>query len=73
MLLGIVRRNLHQIVRPIRINLNGVIPPSRLIQDLPDRTHIRFDTLRRIKLAGCAGVNPGLLRRDCLARSHLLS
>ena len=44
-LVGIVRRDLHQVVRSVWVNLNGVIPASRLIQDLPDRTHIRFDTL----------------------------
>src|SRR5687767_14120351 len=50
-LVRIVRRNLHQVVSSVWVNLNGVIPASRLIQDLPDRTHIRFDSLRRIKLA----------------------
>src|SRR5437016_14489718 len=50
-LVCVVRWNLHQVVPTIGVNLNGVIPASRLIQDLPDRTHIRFDTLRRIKLA----------------------
>jgi hypothetical protein len=49
-LVGIVRGNLHQVVRSVWVNLNGVIAASRLIQDLPDRTHIRFDSLRRIKL-----------------------
>jgi hypothetical protein len=42
--------NLHQVVPPVWVNLNGVIPASRLIEDLLDRTHIRFDSLRRIKL-----------------------
>ena len=50
-LVGIVRGNLHQVVAFVWVNLNGVIPASCLIQDLPDRTHIRFDNLRRIKLA----------------------
>src|SRR5215217_6224835 len=50
-LVGIVRRNLHQIVRSVWINLNRVITASCLIEDLPDRAHIRFDTLRRIELA----------------------
>ena len=51
MLVRIVRRNLHQIVRSVRVNLNGVIPAARLIQDLFDRAHLRFDTFRRIELA----------------------
>src|SRR5215208_1876746 len=51
LLVGIVWRNLHQVVRSVWINLDRVIPASCLIQDLSDRTHIRFDTLRRIKLA----------------------
>jgi hypothetical protein len=50
-LVGVVRGNLEQVVPSVGVNLNGVIPASRLIQDLPDRAHIRFDTLRRIKLA----------------------
>ena len=50
-LVGIVRGNLLQVVASVWVNLNGVIPASRLIQDLADRTHIRFDTLWRIKLA----------------------
>ena len=44
MLVGIVRGNLHQVVPSVWVNLNGVIPASGLIQDLPDRTHIRFHT-----------------------------
>ena len=51
-LVGIVRGNLHQVVPSVGVNLNDVIPASRLIQDLPDRAHIRFDSLWRIKLAG---------------------
>src|SRR5258705_12509527 len=50
-LVGILWGNLHQVVASVWVNLNGVIPACRLIQDLPDRTHIRFYTLRRIKLA----------------------
>jgi len=38
-LIRIVRRNLHQVVRSVWVNLNGVIPAPRLIQDLPDRAH----------------------------------
>ena len=33
------------------VDLDGVIPASRLIHDLPDRAHIRFDTFWRIELA----------------------
>ena len=50
-LVCVVSGNLKQVVRSVWVNLNGVIPKSRLIQDLPDRTHIRFDTRGRIKLA----------------------
>jgi hypothetical protein len=51
LLVQVVWGNLHQVVRSVWENPNGVIPASRLIQDLLDRAHIRFDTLRRIKLA----------------------
>ena len=50
-LVGILRRNFHQVVGSVWENLDGVIPASRLIQNLPDRTHIRFDSFRSIKLA----------------------
>jgi hypothetical protein len=46
-LVGIVRRHLHQIVTTVWVKLNGVIPASGQIEDLSDRAHIRFDTLRR--------------------------
>lgn len=49
-LVGVVGWNLHQVVRSVWVDLNGVISAARLIHDLLDRTHIRFDTLRRIKL-----------------------
>ena len=44
LLVGIVRRDLDQVVPSVWVNLNGVIPASRLIHDLPARTHIRFHT-----------------------------
>ena len=51
MLVGIVWRNFHQVVTSVWVNLNEVIPVSRLIQDLLDRTHLRFNPFRRIELA----------------------
>src|SRR6185503_12330957 len=49
-LVGIVWGYFHQVVRSVWVNLDGVILSSRLIQDLFDRTHLCFDTLRRIEL-----------------------
>src|SRR5688500_4353837 len=51
LLVGIVWRNFHQVVASVWVNPKDVIFASRLIQDLFDCIHIRFDTLRRILLA----------------------
>jgi hypothetical protein len=68
-LVGIVGRNLHQVVRRAWVNLDEVIAASGLIHDLLDRAHVRFDSLRRIKLAEYrqqreaeVGVRPVILR-----------
>src|SRR2546423_13998429 len=50
-LVRIVARCLHQVVHRAWVNLDEVIAAAGLIHDLLDRAHIRFDTLRRIKLA----------------------
>jgi hypothetical protein len=49
-LVGIVAQYLHQVVRPVWVNLDEVIAASGLIHDLLDRAHVRFNSLRHIQL-----------------------
>ena len=76
MLVRIVWWNFHQVVASVWVNLDGVIPASRLIHDLPDCTDLSFDTLRRIELAeyrqqGSAGSAQRWRRIVDIRASHL--